>query len=125
MDITNEPIVGFLILLILLLQSLRFHVELPPSFSTFLLNVVVITNIEEIVIMLICLRHKITCNLGIVAHIAWALGEAKVSDLFCYCRLFEAFDLKAKHALQDVYPSGGASGLCFLQACTRLQFFDL
>lgn len=66
MDITNEPAASFLVLLILLLQSLCFHVELRLSFSIFLLNVVVITNIEEIVIMSICLCHKITCRLGLL-----------------------------------------------------------
>ncbi len=66
MDITDEPTASFLVLLILLLQSLRFHVELPPSFSIFLPNVVVITDIEEIVIMSICLRHKITYRLGLL-----------------------------------------------------------
>jgi len=65
MDVTNELIVGFIVLLILLLQNLRFHVELP-LFSRFLPNVVVITNIEEIIIMLICLHHMITCSLGLL-----------------------------------------------------------
>ncbi len=35
MDMDNEPIVGFLILLILLLQSLHFHIEMPFFFQVF------------------------------------------------------------------------------------------
>jgi hypothetical protein len=66
MDTNNELIVGFLVLLILLLQSLCFHIELPPYFSSFLLNIVVATNIKEIVIMSVCLCPRITCNLGLL-----------------------------------------------------------
>jgi len=66
MDTDNEPIVGFLVFLILLLQSLCFHIELPLSFSSFLLNVIIATNIKKIVIMSICLCPKITCSLGLL-----------------------------------------------------------
>ncbi len=62
MDIDDEPLTGFHVLLILLLQSLCFHIEMPPSFLGFMLSVVVVTDIEDIVVMLIYLRHKITCN---------------------------------------------------------------
>jgi hypothetical protein len=66
MDTDKKLIVGFLVLLILLLQSLCFHIELPPSFSSFLLNVVVATNIKKFVIMLVHLCPRITCNLGLL-----------------------------------------------------------
>ncbi len=63
MDIDDEPITIFCVLLILLLQSLCFHIEMLPSFLGFILSVVVVINIEEIVVMLIYMCHKITCNL--------------------------------------------------------------
>ncbi len=65
MDIDNELIIGFLVLLIMLLQSLCFHIEMI-IFLGFMLNVVVVTNIKEIVVMLVYLHHKITCNLGLL-----------------------------------------------------------
>ncbi len=65
MDIDDEPIIRFIVLLIMLLQSLCFHIELPP-FPGFMLSVVIVTNIEEIVVMLVYLHHKITCNLGLL-----------------------------------------------------------
>jgi hypothetical protein len=64
MDINNEPIITRLFLLITLLQSLCFHIEMPP-FSGFMLNVVII-DIKEIVVMLVYLHHKITYNLGLL-----------------------------------------------------------
>jgi hypothetical protein len=65
MGTDNEHIVGFFVLLILLLQSLCFNIELP-HFSSFLLNVIVATNIKEIIIMSIYLCPKITCSLGLL-----------------------------------------------------------
>jgi hypothetical protein len=65
MDMDNENVVGFLVLLILLLQGFRFQIEMPP-FLGFLPNVVIATDIEEIIIMSICLLHKITHKLGLL-----------------------------------------------------------
>jgi hypothetical protein len=62
MDIDDEPIIGFHVLLILLLQSLCFHIEMLP-FLGFMLSVIVVIDIEEIVVMSIYLCHKITYNL--------------------------------------------------------------
>jgi len=65
MDIDDELIIGFILLLIMLLQSLCFHIEMPP-FLGFMLSVVIVTDIKEIVVMLLYLHHKITCNLGLL-----------------------------------------------------------
>ncbi len=59
MDIDNELLIGFLVLLIMLLQGLCFHIEMP-IFSGFMLNIVVVIDIEEIVVMLVYMHHKIT-----------------------------------------------------------------
>jgi len=56
--------VGFLVLLILLLQGFCFHIEMF-LFLGFLPSVVAI-DIEEIVIISICLLHKITYSLGLL-----------------------------------------------------------
>ncbi len=81
MDIDDELIVGFLVLLILFMQSLHFHIKMPP-FLGFMLSVVT-TDTEEIINMLVCLCHK---SFGVVAHKAWSLGEAKVDDLVFHIR---------------------------------------
>jgi hypothetical protein len=65
MDMDNEYVVDFFVLLILLLQGFRFHIEMP-HFLGFLPSDVVATNIEEIIIMSICLFHNITYNLGLL-----------------------------------------------------------
>ncbi len=57
-------------------------------------------------------------------HVGSEPSNEEVNSI-CYCRSSKAFDLKARHALQDVYHSGSANGLCLLQACTRLQSPDL
>ncbi len=65
MDIDDEPITKFLVLLIMLLQSLCFHIERTP-FLGFMLSLIVVIDIEEIIVMLVYLHHKITCNLGLL-----------------------------------------------------------
>jgi hypothetical protein len=64
MDMDNEHVVGFLVLLILLLQGFCFHIEMPHLLG-FLPSAIVATNIKEIIIMSTCLFHNITYNLGL------------------------------------------------------------
>jgi hypothetical protein len=78
MDINDELIARFIVLLILFMQSLHFHIKMPPSFLGFMVSVVAI-DIEEIINMLVCSCQR--------SFATWSLGETKVNDLVFHIHL--------------------------------------